>query len=502
MCKENKWPALSQKKKPRKAHPNSQKAFSVSWWIFVILLTGIILTGCQTIKATGERHFALIGEEQEIEMGAQSDEQIVHTFGLYPDESLQAYVQQLGARIAAATERPDLPWTFRVIDDDTVNAFALPGGYIYVTRGIMAHFENEAQMTGVLSHEIAHVTAKHSVIRLSRSMLAELGLGVVSIIVPELANLAPLAGAGLQLLFLSYSRDDEMEADLLGVRYMAKVEENPRELVDVMAMLDRVSATRQNGVVPEWASTHPLPENRIDMIQRAVKALENQMFRPVERQSYLARLDNLVYGKDPREGYTRDSMFYHPELKFHFHFPENWRIINQKKVVIGLSPREQAAIQITLSDKNSLQEAINALSRQEGIAYGQPAQISINALPAITNVFQARTNEGVVRGRIAFIEYGGRIYQVIGYSMQPVWQEYSNLVENSIMSFSELTDPKALAAKPFQLDIVEIDEPVTLRDFYARYNIPVPVEEIARLNQTEPDELLQPGRILKIVIEP
>src|SRR5688500_6955190 len=181
----------------------------------VLLLAGLS-GGCATNPATGEREISLIGEGQEVQMGQESDPQIVASMGLYQDEAVQQYVNQLGQRLAAASERPDLPWTFRVIDDPTVNAFAVPGGFIYITRGLMAHMTSEAQLVGVLGHEIGHVTARHSVSQMSRQQLAQLGLGIGMILSPQLAQLGDLAGAGLQVLFLKYSRDNENEADELG----------------------------------------------------------------------------------------------------------------------------------------------------------------------------------------------------------------------------------------------------------------------------------------------
>ncbi len=191
-----------------------------------VLLTaasGALSTGCTTVKATGEQRLNLVGEEQEIQMGRDADVQIVATMGLYPDAGLQSYVKALGERIAATTERPKLPWTFRVVDDDVVNAFSLPGGFIYVTRGILSTLNNEAELAGVLGHEIGHVTAMHSVIRISETQLTQLGLGVAGAVAPGLQSYLGLAGVGLQLMYLKFSREDELQADGLGVRYMVDV---------------------------------------------------------------------------------------------------------------------------------------------------------------------------------------------------------------------------------------------------------------------------------------
>jgi len=177
----------------------------------ILMLAGFSmgLSGCTTVAATGERHLSLVSEGQEIEMGKEYDGQIQQSLGLYNDPELQKYIQELGTRIAAKTERTNLPWTFRIADDPVVNAFAIPGGYIYVTRGLLAHMNNETQLSGVIAHEIGHVTARHSVNNMSNQMLAQLGLVVGSILAPEeMQKYGDLVSIGLGILFLKFSRDE------------------------------------------------------------------------------------------------------------------------------------------------------------------------------------------------------------------------------------------------------------------------------------------------------
>ncbi|MFP4071380.1 MAG: M48 family metalloprotease [Desulfovibrionales bacterium] len=468
--------------------------------LLALVLTALFLAGCQTIEATGQRRLTLISESQEITMGTQANEQILESMSLYPDEDLQTYVNELGLRIAATTERPELPWSFRILDDDVVNAFALPGGYIYVTRGIMAHFENEAQLAGVLGHEIGHVTGRHSVIRMSKSVLAQLGLGAAQILVPEVGGLTQAAGAGLQLLFLKFSRDDEIESDLLGVRYMQNIREDPRELIDVMEMLARVSETEQRGALPQWAMTHPLPENRREIIAEQLRSTDPVQYQPVNREGYLRRLEGMTYGKDPREGIIRENVFYHPDMRFQYDFPNTWQIVNQKKAVLGISQAKDAVIQISLSDRESAVAALQTMFRQEGIAGKGAERTRINGLPAATGTFLARTPQGVIEGRATYIEYGERLFQIIGYSGQQTWQKYDRIVAPSMFSFQELTDPKFLEVDPLRINIVTVERRTTLRQFHGRRNVPIPVDEFARLNQAEIDETLEPGRLLKLVV--
>ena len=166
-------------------------------------------------------------------MGREYDQDVAASIGLYADSGLQRYIQQFGARLAATSERPNLPWSFHVVDDPVVNAFALPGGFIYVTRGILAHLNSEAELAGVVGHEIGHVTARHSVSQMSKQQLAQIGLAVGTIASPEFERFGALASAGLGVLFLKYSRDAERQADDLGLRYMRRVNYDPREMPHV-----------------------------------------------------------------------------------------------------------------------------------------------------------------------------------------------------------------------------------------------------------------------------
>lgn len=202
---------------------------------------GICALSCGVNLATGERHLNLVGESQEIAMGQQADSQIVASIGLYQNAAIQRYVQQLGANLAKTSERPGLPWTFRVVDDPAVNAFALPGGFIYVTRGLMTYVKNEAELAGVVGHEIGHVTAQHSVHSMSNQQLTQLGVAAGMMIEPKLQRYGQFLNAGLGLLYLKFSRNDESQADHLGFRYMVRANNDPRQMIHVFDMLNRVT---------------------------------------------------------------------------------------------------------------------------------------------------------------------------------------------------------------------------------------------------------------------
>ena len=461
------------------------------------------LAACMSNPTTGERQFNLMSMDQEIQMGRESDGQISQTMGLYADEALQTYVSNIGLAMGAASEWPDLPWTFRVIDDDAVNAFALPGGYIYVTRGILAHFNSEAQLAGVLGHEIGHVTARHASTRISRMQMTQLGVGLAMVIEPELQKIAPLAGAGMQLLFLSYSRSDENESDELGVRYMTEMGYDPEALIGVMETLRRVSAAGGGGRLPEWQATHPHPENRQENIREHIGKLEPQQYRSDGRDDYLDRIDGMVYGADPREGYSRDGVFYHPVLRFSLHFPEDWTVINQKQAVILVSQERDASIQLSISGESSIDAAAQNLYSNEQVSGAGVTPTRINGLPAATGAFSAQTEQGQIDGSVAFIEHDNRVYQLMGYSDANSWGVHQETVSSSLRSFAALTDREATDVEPTRLDVIRVERTASLSQIYETFyrgeTPPVPVEQIALINQLTPESQVSAGTRLKMV---
>lgn len=467
--------------------------------ISLLILTATILSfnGCSKNPATGERHFNLISESQEIQMGKEADQQIVASMGLYPDQNLQNYVQQLGQSLASTSERSKLQWTFRVIDDPVVNAFALPGGYIYVTRGILSHLENEAELAGVMGHEIGHVTAKHSVYRMSSQQLTQLGVGLAMILKPELQQYSQLAGLGLNLMFLKFSRDDERQADELGVRYMTRDSYDPTQMVEVMRMLDNVTTAAGGGRVPQWLATHPNPENRIELLNQEIAKTTIPANPKVEKDQYLSRLDNMIYGENPRDGYVIGNTFYQPDMKFFFTFPAGWQIINQKQAVIGVSKNQDAIIQISLSDKKTANEAANQFFSQQGISAAGVNPTSINGLQALTGNFSAATDQGALAGNATFFAYGGNTFQIISYGVSTAWTGYSSQVMGSVQSFNELKDQKYLNVQPQRLKIITINTPMTLSQFNSAHPSNVDMKTLAIVNQADENRQFPAGSKLK-----
>jgi predicted Zn-dependent protease len=404
--------------------------------------------------------------------------------------------------MAAQSERPELPWEFHVVDDAAVNAFALPGGFIYVTRGLMTSLSDEAELATVLGHEIGHVTYRHSVQQISKAQLAQIGLGVGSILSSDIARFGQLASAGLSILFLKYGRDAENQADRAGFRYALNQNYDVREMTDVFETLNRVSAASNAGKLPEWLSTHPNPENRIEHIESILDTLHRDPSKGiVKEEQYLQYVKGMTYGEDPRQGYFEGTQFYHPQMKFQLRFPDGWKVQNTPQAVASLSPNQDAMIQLGLAGKASPQQAAQQFFSQQGVQAGQSSSGNINGLPATSSYFQAQTEQGTIQGIVSFISYGGTTFGLMGYTPAGKLESYDRVFLNTIRSFSQLRDQSKLNVSPARVELVRLDGQMTLEQFNSRHPSSIPLQELAIINQVEdPATPLPAGKIVKRVV--
>lgn len=469
--------------------------------VFTLLAASLWATGCSTNPATGKRQVAFIGEEQEVAMGRAADQQVAESLGLYDDAELQQYVNRLGQQLARESERPNLPWTFRVVDDPVVNAFALPGGYIYVTRGLLSYLSTEAELVSVLGHEIGHVTGRHSVEQMSKQQLAQIGMIAGMVLQPELANYSELAQTGLGLMFLKYGRDDEREADDLGLRYMVRENYDPREMPDVFATLGRASQQQGAGRIPGWLSSHPAPEERIQRIQEQIAALDQDFSgRTVNRAAYLDKIDGIAFGQDPREGYFRGSTFVHPELAFQIQFPPGWKASNQKQAVGAVSPGKDAVVVLTQANSGSPQDAARQFYSQQGIQQGPAVRANLGG-GALANVFGvSRSQGGDIQGVAAFVKDGNAVYRILGYTMANNFQRYGDELASAIGSFSRVTDRRLLDVQPRRVDVVKITRAMSLEEFNRRHSSTVDIQTLAIINQADGNTRFPAGTEVKRVV--
>ncbi|WP_242347002.1 M48 family metalloprotease [Anaeromyxobacter terrae] len=474
------------------------RRFTAARSLVALPLAALVAAGCARNPVTGKRELALVSKDQEIALGKESAEQVKQQMGVYPDEKVQAYVREIGMRIAKASERPDLPWQFTVLDDPTVNAFALPGGPVFITRGILTYLGSEAELASVLGHEIGHITARHSVEQLSKQQLAQLGLGVGMIVSPELAQLGQAAVAGLQLLFLKYGRDAERQADQLGFKYMAQQGYDVREMSKVFVTLERSSVQQGAGRVPEWQSTHPDPGNRAEVArERAAKATIPPGAK-VEHDRYVGMVSGMVFGDDPRQGFFKGDTFLHPELKFQMKFPQGWKAQNTPTAVVAVSPKQDAALQLAAAGKLSPEEATKKFFAQEGVKPLQAPQTgTVGGQPATASYFQAQTDKGVLNGLVSFISHGGVTYQLVGYSPAQAFSGYDGTFKQAIASFGPLTDKSAENIQPAKIEVVRVPREMTVSEFNQQFPSTVPLDVVAIVNGVDKDGKLAGGAAAK-----
>lgn len=469
--------------------------------IISILFVLPLLAACATNPVTGKSELSLIPESQEIAMGQEAAEQIVGQMGLVQDEALQKYVSDLGMSMARASERPNLPWKFYVVDDPVVNAFALPGGPIFITRGILTHMNSEAELASVLGHEIGHVTAKHSVSQMSKAQLAQIGLGVGMVLLPdELRGLGDIASMGMSFLFLKFGRDDEKQSDALGFRYMVSQGYDPREMASMFRTLDRQGKKQGAGSIPEWASTHPAPENRVAAtLERVRQSGVSPDTLKVEQEPFLARLDGMVFGENPRHGFFKANAFYHPDLAFQFEFPKDWKTINQTDSVVGVAPGQDAVIQLRLAGKKTPREHADEFFQQQGIEAGRTSNERINGLAAYRGYFRATTQQGVLGGLVSWISHGENTYQLASFTSEQKLGSFDDEFVAVTRSFRRLTDRAVLAVQPAKITLVRADRDMTLEEFQKRYPSSIPIADLAIANGLEPGSTIPKGRMVKRV---
>lgn len=424
---------------------------------FAIPVAGLIAAitlSCATNPATGRREFSLMSEAQEISIGQQTDPQIRQEMGIYDDDALQRYVEGVARPLAENSERPQLPWSFAVVDAAAVNAFAVPGGFIYLTRGIMAHLNDESELAGVLGHEIAHVTARHSAAQYSKVTGASVGLLLGQIFVPELRPFGQMAETGLGLLFLRFGRDDELEADRLGAGYAASNGWDPQGVPSLLETLGRLSEGTDRKGIPNWLSTHPMPEDRVERIQATVQTLraENPGQLKVQRAQYLQRIDGMVYGDNPNEGIVRGDTFLHPDLRFAMQFPAQWAIQNAPTQVVARAPDGNAVVFLQIvqqpQGRNLEEIAANDL-RQSGLRIVEGGQTSINGLEAFVGTFQGRMqNVGDAVLRVAWLSHNRNVYRIAGLAPAQAYRQVEAPFGQTIRSFRPLAQNEARDIRP------------------------------------------------------
>jgi predicted Zn-dependent protease len=463
--------------------------------------------------------------EQELKLGAEADKEITEKMGLYDNPQVQAYVESVGQRVLQAStfHDPATPemyrntkFTFRVIDSPVVNAFALPGGYVYVTRGLLTHVQNEAQLAFVLGHEIAHVAARHASQQARRSQWTQLGVIAGAILgqkvlgetAPDIApTLLELGGQAAELFGLRYSREAEHESDNLGVTYAAKAGYAAGESARFFDSLKRISALEGKGL-PTWQSSHPDPGDRAKRVQQiaatanpaaSAAGKEGAPAQMIGEEEYLKRIDGMIVGEDPREGFTQNGVFYHPTLRFQFQPAPGWTLNNQRAAVVFADPNGRALMGLRVAPGARARDAVAEFVQQSKVQVTNTGETVVNGLPTTVVIGRAQTKEGEMGVWHAFIEMDNRVYSLLGYSPAAAFEQVRSTFESVAATFSPLRDPQLASVQPARLKLVRVDRSAAFASFVPTSLPPnVNAEAIAIMNQVTLNDQVPEGRMLKV----
>ncbi|MEO8484339.1 MAG: M48 family metalloprotease [Acidobacteriota bacterium] len=419
-----------------------------------LLLVTLVGLGCATNPATGRRQLILMSEQQEVQAGRESDAEIRKQMGVYNDAELQRYVSSVGMKLVQQSHRPDLPWTFTVVDEPAVNAFALPGGFIYITRGILPFLQNEAELAGVIGHEIGHVDARHSAEAYSKQLGAGLGLAAAGIFAPSTQPLQGVAGAGLQVLLLKYGREAELEADRLGVGYESGVGWDPRgvpNMLNTLARLDEAGGSRRG--VPNWALTHPPAADRVARVQDVV-AKAPAGARNTNAPEFERHLDGVIFGDSPEKGLVRNNEFLHPVLRFAVKFPEGWDVVNsESQVTARQSETGNVAMLLQLVDSTApVQQVGPEQMSKAGWTEISGDRTSINGLEAYVGTYEGVSQGTRLRIMAAHVRAGSQTYVIAGLAPSGEFSGATSAFTSAIRTFRTLSRAEAEAIHPDRVD--------------------------------------------------
>jgi predicted Zn-dependent protease len=471
--------------------------------VVAVLMLLLIPLSCAINPVTGKKEFMLVTEKDEIALGKQADEEISQTYGIYDNSGLANYVNRVGQSISKTTQRPNNEYHFQVLDTPVINAFAGPGGYVYVTRGIMTYFNDEAEMAGVIGHELGHVNARHIAQQMSRMQLTQLGLGIGMIVSEKFRQYAGLAQFGASMLFLKFSRDNERQADDLGVEYASTSGYDTYRMASFFQTLERVNPG--SGGLPDWFSTHPNPENRVAAVNSKTAEWRQTLTRTsyaVKRDDYLKMVDGMIYGEDPRQGYVEGDAFYQPTMTFTFPVPSGWQLTNTPSQVQILSGDQDAAILLMLDDSGSISKAADRFVKDNSAATQSREKLVVNGLQAEKVVARLVSEQDTLQTMSYFIAKGGSIYALHGLTTRSKYSKYSSTFSKTFGGFKNLDDPARLNVKPERLAIKKVTKAGSLGTILTQLGTPESeLENLAVLNGMQLKDDVSAGTLIKTVVK-
>ncbi|HDP88414.1 MAG TPA: peptidase M48 Ste24p [Thioalkalivibrio sp.] len=476
----------------------------------LFLLAFAALSGCATNPVTGGQDFVLMTQDQEIATGRQYHQQLLQQHPTYEDPRLQAYVSRIGDELARNSHRSELVFHFTVLDSQDVNAFALPGGYVYITRGIMAYMNSEAELAGVLGHEIGHVTARHGVRQQSAATVTGILGAVISARAGSQAagDLSNMLGTAL---IRGYGREHELEADRLGAEYLARVGYDPQEMLGVVGILKDQEEFEKQRAAEEGRepriyhgvfATHPANDARLQEVVRAADRFKGSATRSAGRDTYLGMIDGMVWGPGEKQGVLRGRDFYHRDLGITLRFPQDWRVENQPDRLLTLPRDGSAMLQLTVEPLNErltarqlLESKFKTNSLREGRALNIPGMDGYTALATLNTPFGQRAT------RTAVIVHDKNVYLFLAASKADgVRPQQDTLFLATIEGFRSLRADEATLAESRRIHVITAKAGDTFARLARDTDLNQHAEEILRLlNGMYPDGEPTPGQRIKII---
>lgn len=480
------------------------------------LLAGALLFagGCATNPVTGSPDLVFMSEQQEIAIGQQTAQQVLTQYTIYDNLELQNYVQYVGRKVADQSHRSNLKYQFTVLDSQEVNAFALPGGYIYITRGLMAYLNSEAELAAVLGHEIGHVTARHAVRQHSATQLTGLGAAIGAAFVPGVGQAATqqLAGVLGTALLRGYGREHELEADRLGAEYLGRSGYDPKAMLTVVRALKNqelyeIRAARTEGREPNvyhgLFSTHPDSDTRLQEVIAAADDVTRPANPFLGRGEYLERTNGLVYGDNNTQGIVRGRDFYHGQLGFALRFPAGWRVRNLSDKVIAGPAGGDAILQLSLARANAGQGPREVLLQGLGLQQlGNEQALKIHGLTAHTGTATVDTDQGKRPARFTAVLLGRNVFVVAGISRDgTAFARYDPVFRATGESFRSLNaDERAFAANSRRIVTLKASSKTTFPALAGQSRLgPLAEEQIRLINARFPRGEIRPGETLKTI---
>ncbi len=454
--------------------------------------------GCAVNPATGQRNLMLVSRDREEQLGRQEHPKILKEFGgAYDDGGLARYVQEVGRRLAAVTETPGTRFTFTLLDNPIVNAFAAPGGYVYVSRGLLALADNEAELAGVLGHELGHVVARHTAQRISKATL----FGAVSSLLG-----AGQVGETLGAFYLSsFSRDQELEADRLAVRYIGRAGYDPDAMTTFLSKMRANSRLEAEiaGRDPDdidardFMSTHPRTIERVRQLAGTVAGRG-----VVDREAYLSRIDNMVYGDSPHHGLVRGQDYYDLAAPLAFRVPAGFRLVNAPESVAAIGG-QPVQILFDSADEPYHGDMTGYIRDKLGsdLTLGNERARRLSGLPSATASTVIETRGGRLEARVAAIRFDQRrIYRFLAVALPGNTGPLNGAFESTLASFRKLGAAEAAAVRPWRIRIARVAGGDTVYGLSRR----MPFTDFADarfrvLNGLEPGEPLIAGSMVKLV---